>query len=53
MFAPNVNGYICLRVRTPAPARGIIVEVVIDELCTRIVSITPKINAVIAELKTY
>ena len=32
MFAPNVNGYICRRVRTPAPARGIIVEVVIDEI---------------------
>ena len=29
---PNVNGYTCRSVRTPAPARGTIVEVVIDEL---------------------
>ena len=32
IFAPRVNGYNCLRVTIPAPARGIIVEVVIDEL---------------------
>jgi hypothetical protein len=32
MFAPNVKGYICLSVSTPAPAKGIIVEVVMDEL---------------------
>ena len=32
IFAPRVNGYTCLSVRTPAPARGTIVEVVMDEL---------------------
>ena len=32
IFAPNVNGYSCRRVTIPAPASGIIVDVVIDEL---------------------
>ena len=41
MFAPNVNGNICLSVRTPAPARGTTREVVMDELCTIIVSSAP------------
>jgi len=41
IFAPRVNGYTCLRVSTPAPARGTMVEVVIDELCTIIVNSIP------------
>ena len=53
MFAPNVNGYICRRVRTPAPANGITVEVVIDELCTRIVNRIPKMIALKAVLNIY
>ena len=32
IFAPIVNGYNCLRVTMPAPAKGTIVEVVMDEL---------------------
>ena len=32
IFAPSVKGYICLSVNTPAPASGIIVDVVMDEL---------------------
>ena len=32
IFAPIVNGYICLNVSTPAPANGTTVDVVIDEL---------------------
>ena len=32
IFAPRVNGYSCLRVTIPAPAKGTIVEVVIEEL---------------------
>ena len=32
IFAPIVNGYNCLRVTIPAPAKGTMVEVVIDEL---------------------
>ena len=32
IFAPRVNGYNCLRVTIPAPAKGTIVEVVMDEL---------------------
>ena len=32
ILAPSVNGYNCLRVTIPAPARGIMVEVVMDEL---------------------
>ena len=32
IFAPRVNGYNCLRVIMPAPAKGTIVEVVMDEL---------------------
>ena len=32
ILAPSVKGYNCLNVITPAPARGTIVEVVIDEL---------------------
>ena len=32
IFAPIVNGYNCLRVTIPAPAKGTIVEVVMDEL---------------------
>ena len=31
-LAPNVKGYNCLNATTPAPAKGTIVEVVIDEL---------------------
>ena len=31
-FAPNVNGYNCRRVTIPAPAKGTIVDVVMDEL---------------------
>ena len=32
IFAPNVKGYNCLSVTTPAPAKGTMVDVVIDEL---------------------
>ena len=32
ILAPSVKGYICLSVNTPAPANGIIVDVVMDEL---------------------
>ena len=53
IFAPIVNGYICLSVRTPAPARGTMVDVVIDELCTIIVKITPNKIPRSAVLKIY
>ena len=53
IFAPRVNGNICLRVKTPAPAKGTTREVVMDELWTIIVMIIPKPNAFRAVLKMY
>ena len=53
IFAPRVNGNICLRVNTPAPAKGTTREVVMDELWTIIVMIIPKPNAFRAVLKMY
>ena len=41
IFAPRVKGYTCLSVSTPAPARGTMVEVVIDELWTMKVKSIP------------
>ena len=52
-FAPKVNGYNCLKLTTPAPARGTIVEVVIDELWTMIVKSIPNTMALKAVLKIY
>ena len=52
-LAPNVKGYNCLSVTTPAPAKGTIVEGVIDELWTMMVRIIPKIIARNAVLKIY
>ena len=51
ILAPSVNGYTCLSVRTPAPARGTIVEVVIDELWTIIVKSIPNTMPWAAVLK--
>ena len=53
IFAPRVNGYNCLRVTTPAPARGTMVEVVIDELWTIIVNAIPNKIARKAVLNIY
>ena len=53
ILAPSVKGKICLNDKTPAPANGTIVEVVIEELWTITVKIKPKIKALIAVLKIY
>jgi hypothetical protein len=37
ILAQRVNGSICSRQRAPIPMKGVSAEVVIDELCTRIV----------------
>ena len=53
ILAPSVNGNICLKESTPAPASGTINDVVIDELWTIIVSMIPKPIARITVLKIY
>ena len=53
IFAPSVNGKICLNVKTPAPAKGTTKEVVIDELCTIIVIMIPNSIALTAVLNMY
>ena len=44
VFAPRVYGYICCNVRIPAPARGIIRDVLIELLCTNAVTTVPSNN---------
>ena len=40
-LAPRVNGYTCCKLNTPAPARGTMRLVVVDDDCTRTVTAVP------------
>ena len=41
MLEPSVSGYILSKWMTPTPTRGVMADVKIDELCTRIVIPAP------------